>query len=49
VSRPEELEHAGVLERGGVRHVDDDRCALEDVVQSVAAERVDALQRRRRS
>ena len=39
---PEELEHGGVLERGGVRHVDDDRCALEDVVQSVATERVDA-------
>jgi hypothetical protein len=39
---PEELEHGGVLERGGVGHVDDDRCALEDVVQSVATERVDA-------
>jgi hypothetical protein len=46
--RLEELEHRRVLERGGVRHVDDHRGALQSLRQSVAGERVDAEFGRRR-
>jgi hypothetical protein len=44
----EELQHRRVLERGGVRHVDDDRGARDGLRQSVAGEHVDARVGRRR-